>query len=140
MNQIVQWVMIFGASGLFFAAFYLAGLGELSERSESQLDRLTKYERQVLERVMVVEVVAQSPAAVDVINTGGAPLGISRVLANGSAPASWSTHVMNASGSFSTAGAIPEGAIARISVSNGTTPLFVVTENDRTFMFGGDGP
>ncbi|MDE0266390.1 MAG: hypothetical protein OXK17_05125 [Thaumarchaeota archaeon] len=138
MNQIVQWVLIFGASGLFFGAFYLAGLGELSDRSESQLDRLSKYERQVLERIMVVEVVAQSPAAVDVINTGGAPMSINHVFANGSKPTSWATHVMNTTGNFSTAGVLPEGAIARISVSNGSTPLFVVTENDRTFMFGED--
>lgn len=140
MNQLVQYVMLFGAVGVFFVAFYLAGLGELSDRSESQLDRLAKYERQVLERIMMVEVVAQSPAAVDVINTGGAPLSINRVFANGSAPSSWTTHVMNTSGNFSTAGVLPEGAMARISVSNGTTPLFVVTENGRTFMFGGEDP
>ena len=140
MNQLVQYVMLFGAVGVFFVAFYLAGLGELSDRSESQLDRLAKYERQVLERIMMVEVVAQSPAAVDVINTGGAPLSINHVFANGSAPSSWTTHVMNTSGNFSTAGVLPEGAMARISVSNGTTPLFVVTENGRTFMFGGEDP
>ena len=139
MNQIVQYVMIFGAVGLFFGVFYVAGLGELADRSESQLDRLSKYERQVLERIMVVEVVAQSPAAVDVINTGAAPLIINHVFANGSAPSSWTTHVMNTSGNFSTAGVLPQGAMARISVSNGSVPVFVVTENDRMFMFGEEG-
>ena len=136
MNQLVQWILIFGVVGIFAVVFYTAGLGELSDRSESQLDRLAKYERQVLERIMVVEVVSQSPAAVDVINTGAAPLTVSHVFANGSAPSSWTTHVMNTTGNFSTAGVLPEGAMARISVSNGTTPLFIVTENDRTFMFG----
>jgi len=141
MNQIVQYVMIFGVVGLFFVALYAAGLGELSVRSESQLERLAKYERQMLEQVMVVEVVsASSPAMVDVINIGVTPVQIDRLLANGTVTTAYTTVVWEAGvGHVQTHGLLPVGEVVRISVSGGGVPVFIVTENDRMFTLGGGG-
>ena len=141
MNQLIQYVMLFGLTGIFFTVLYAAGLGELSDRSDSQLDRLKKYEQQVLEQVMLVEIVSVSPASVDVLNTGAKPVQITELLANGTrVPPTAYTTTMWANASYpnvQTAGLLPEGKIVRINVTGGDMPLFFVTENDRTFMFGG---
>lgn len=141
MNQLVQYVMIFGVVGIFFVALYSAGLGELSDRSESQLERLAKYERQILEQVIVIEVVGANPAVVDVLNVGSKPVRIDTLLANGTEvpPAAYTTTVWaNASHpSVQTGGLLPEGKVVRIGVPGGGIPIFLVTENDRMFTFGG---
>ncbi|MCE2499015.1 MAG: hypothetical protein J4F28_08560 [Nitrosopumilaceae archaeon] len=143
MNQLIQYMMIFGVVGIFFGVLYVAGLGELAGRSDSQLEQLERYEKQVLEYITLVEVVSESsPATVDVINTGSKPIRIESLLANGVdvPPGSYTTGAYDAAtGTVAdTGGVLPEDVMTRIDVPAGSMPLLVVTDNERMFVLGGD--
>ena len=140
MNQIMQYVVLFGVVGIFFGAMSVAGLGELAGRSDSQLDRLDRYGRQVLEQITVVEVVSgSSPATIDVINTGSTPLRVDRLLANGAPVTTYTTTAYNATTDMleSTGGVLPVGTMTRIDAPGGSMPLLVITDNERMFVLGG---
>ena len=144
MNNIIQYILILGVVTLFFGVFYALGMDKLAETSQSQSKRLQNYKQQVLEELTLIEMTGLSnPVQADVMNTGGAPIVIKRVLAGGVDIDAddydtlvWNTGTNATIPTESTSGVLEVGQITRITVDNGTIPLFVVSENDRMFVFG----
>ena len=131
MNQIVQYVLVFGVVGIFFAALYHAALDDISQGHLSQQERLELYKRQAQEWLVLVEMTGTSPATVDIVNAG-APTAVRHVYVNGVKDAGYTVW----DGAADTAGSLPAGRLLRIvSLVDGDV-VSIVTESGRVFRFG----
>lgn len=128
MNQIVQYVMIFGMVGVFFAALYEGALEDVSERTLSHRDRLDMYKMQAAERIVLVDFTGTTPAGIDVVNAG-ASARIKGVYVDGAA----ANYTIDGAGGRTD---LPAGRLASIQTNTDGAAISLITESGRIFRFG----
>ena len=133
MNQIVQFVLVFGIVGVFLAVFYQAGLDDISERLEAQEADAEKRMRQMGERVALVGFAGTSPLEVDVINTGTADVNVRDVLVDGRLALHYRLLLMENS---TTTSILPMGKVVRVETGAPGSVVAIITANDKAFKFG----
>ena len=133
MNQIVQFVLVFGIVGVFLAVFYQAGLDDISERLEVQEADAEKRMRQMGERVALVGFAGASPLEVDVINTGTADVDVRDVLVDGRLAFHYRLLLME---NGTTTGILPMGKVVRVETGVPGSVVAIITANDKAFKFG----
>ena len=130
MNQMVQYVLIFGVVGVFFAALYQGATDDVGDRIASYGDRLDAYKAQAAEHLRLVEMTDTEPATADLINTGAKDIRIRHLYVDGVRDGAYSMRDRN--------GPVDElrvGSLVRVvSALDGGT-VSIVTESGRVFMF-----
>ena len=79
----VQYVLIFGVVGVFFAALYQGATDDVGDRITSYGDRLDLYKAQAAEHLALVEMTDDKPATADLINTGAKDIRIRHLYVDG---------------------------------------------------------
>ena len=131
MNQMVQYVLIFGVVGVFFAALYQGATDDVGDRIISYGDRLDLYKAQAAEHLKLVEMTDTEPATADLINTGIRDIRIRHLYVDGVKDDTYS--VRDKDGPVD---GLRVGSLVRVtSVLDGGT-ISVVTESGRVFRFG----
>ena len=130
MNQMVQYVLIFGVVGVFFAALYQSATDDVGGRIASYGDRLDLYKAQAAEHLKLVEITDTEPATVDLINTGAKDVRIRHLYVDGVKDGAYAIRDRD--------GPVDElrvGSLVRIvSTLDGGT-ISIVTESGRVFRF-----
>ena len=130
MNQMVQYVLIFGVVGVFFAALYQSATDDVGGRIASYGDRLDLYKAQAAEHLKLVEMTDAEPATVDLINIGAKDIRIRHLYVDGVKDGAYSMRDRD--------GLVDElrvGNLVRIvSALDGGT-VSIVTESGRVFRF-----
>ncbi len=126
----VQYVLIFGVVGVFFAALYQGATDDVGDRIASYGDRLDIYKAQAAEHLILVEMTDAEPATADLINTGAKDIRIRHLYVDGVRDGAY---LMRDSD-----GPVDElrvGSLVRIvSALDGGT-VSIVTESGRVFRF-----
>ena len=127
----VQYVLIFGVVGVFFAALYQSATDDVGDRIASYGDRLDLYKAQAAEHLRLVEITGTGPATADLINTGAKDIRIRHLYVDGVRDGAYSMRDRD--------GPVDElrvGSLVRIiSTLDGGT-VSIVTESGRVFRFG----
>ena len=127
----VQYVLIFGVVGVFFAALYQSATDDVGDRIASYGDRLDLYKAQAAEHLRLVEMTGTEPATADLINTGAKDIRIRHLYVDGVRDGAYSMRDRD--------GPVDElrvGSLVRIiSTLDGGT-VSIVTESGRVFRFG----
>lgn len=131
-NQIIHYVLLFGITGVFFAAFFQAGLSELSWRLAERDAAAERHMLQLGERVKLIGFVSGSPAVVvDVMNVGESAVNVRYVLVDGAL----STHAMEILHNRTAVSDIPVGEIVRVTAGGSGSVLAIISENDKAYRF-----
>lgn len=134
MNQIVQYVLLFGVVGVFLLLFYQAGLDDIGERLDVQEADAEKRMRQMGERVALIGIASTSPLEIDVMSTGTADVRVRDVLVDGRISHAYRLLLM-ANGT--TTGVLPVGEVVRVETGAPGSVVAIITTNDKAFKFGG---
>lgn len=129
MNQLVQYLLIFGIVGVFFAALYTASADDIGRQTASQRERLDQYKAQAAEIVRLVDILSVSPASIDVVNAADKDVRIRSLYVDGTADPAYLVDGL-------TADLLPAGRVSRIDSSLDGTTVALVTESGRVFRFG----
>ncbi len=131
MNQIIQYVLIFGVVGVFFAALYQGATDDVGDRIASYGDRLDLYKAQAAEHLRLVEITDAEPATIDLVNTGARDVRIRHLYVDGARDDAYT--IRDGDGP---ADGLRAGSLARVvSALDGGT-VSIVTESGRVFRFG----
>ncbi len=131
MNQIIQYVLIFGVVGVFFAALYQGATDDVGGRIASYDDRLDLYKAQAAEHLRLVEITDTEPATADLINTGAKDIRIRHLYVDGVRDDSYTARDRDGP-----VGELRVGSLVRIvSALDGGT-VSIVTDSGRVFRFG----
>lgn len=134
MNQLIQYVLIFGVTGVFFAALYAASLQEVSDSALSHNEMFELYKRQAGEHIMLVGFVRHTPSvAVDIVNVGN-PVVLVDMYADGSR--SVPTVSLPDGRVLAADEPLETGKAYRVTAAGPGTEVAVATENGRVFKFG----
>ena len=126
----VQYVLIFGVVGVFFAALYQSAADDVGDKIASYGDRLDLYKAQAAEHLRMVEITDTEPATIDLINTGAKDIGIRHLYVDGTKDDSYT--VRDRDGPVD---GLSVGSLVRIvSALDGGT-ISIVTESGRVFRF-----
>ncbi|MDE0091066.1 MAG: hypothetical protein OXP12_06900 [Thaumarchaeota archaeon] len=131
MNQMVQYVLIFGVAGVFFAALYQGATDDVGDRIASHGDRLDLYKAQAAEHLKLVEITDTEPATADLVNTGIRDVRIRHLYVDGVKDDTYSVRDKD--------GPVDElriGSLVRITSALDGGTVSIVTESGRVFRFG----
>ena len=146
MNQILQFLILFGTVGVFFAVIYANVTSDMAAGSMSQRERVELFKTQTLEQIKLIEIVtADAPVAgsgsntiADVINLGENDITISRLFVNGTESINRCTIDVRGAGTVVFApDVVPAGKISHIRCEQHGSIITIVTSNDKVFEFGG---
>ena len=141
MNQIVQFLFLFGLVGVFYIVIYDTILDDVSTNTLSQQDQINMLKKQTQEDLKLVEIITTTPAIVgnhnntiiDVVNIGNHGIVIDKIFLDGKE----SKNNCKLNGKiYSTP--IPIEKISRITCSNSGMTITLVTQNDKAFLFGSE--
>lgn len=127
----IQYVLIFGVVGVFFAALYQGATDDVGDRITSYGDRLDLYKAQAAEHLKLVEMTDTKPATADLINTGIRDVRIRHLYVDGVKDDAYVTRDKD--------GPVDElrvGSLVRVTSSLDGGTVSIVTENGRVFRFG----
>ena len=127
----VQYVLVFGVVGVFFAALYQGATDDVGDQITSYGDRLDLYKAQAAEHLKLVEMTDTEPATADLINTGIRDVRIRHLYVDGVAD---DTYVIR-----DRDGPVDElrvGSLIRVTSALDGGTISVVTESGRVFRFG----
>ena len=127
----VQYVLIFGVVGVFFAALYQGATDDIGNRITSYGDRLDLYKVQAAEHLKLVEMTGTEPATADLINTGIKDVRIRHLYVDGVKDDAYSVRDKD--------GPVDElrvGSLVRVTSALDGGTISVVTESGRVFRFG----
>ncbi|MDE0526593.1 MAG: hypothetical protein OXI27_08390 [Thaumarchaeota archaeon] len=131
MNQMVQYVLIFGVVGVFFAALYWGATDDVGDRIMSYDDRLDLYKAQAAEHLRLVEITDTQPATADLINTGIRDIRIRHLYVDGVKDDTYSVRDRDG-----TVDGLRVGSLVRVTSALDGGTISVVTESGRVFRFG----
>ncbi|MDE0090121.1 MAG: hypothetical protein OXP12_02035 [Thaumarchaeota archaeon] len=131
MNQMVQYVLIFGVVGVFFAALYQGATDDVGDRIASYSDRLDLYKAQAAEHLRLVEMTDTEPATADLINTGIKDIRIRHLYVDGAADGAY--EIRDRDGPVD---GLRIGSLVRITSALDGGTVSIVTESGRVFRFG----
>ncbi len=139
MNQIIQFLLLFGVVGVFFVVIYDTMIDDVSTFTLSQQDKINTLKIQTQEDLKLIEIITTSPAIIthdnntiiDVINIGNHDIVVDKIFINGIE--SKRTCKLNDE-IFSAPLLI--GKISRITCSDSGTSITIVTQNNKAFWFG----
>ena len=146
MNQILQFLILFGMVGVFFAMIYANVTSDMAAYDMSQRERVELFKAQTLEQIKLIEIfTAHAPitgsgnnTVVDVINLGENDITINKLFVNGTESTNSCTIDVRGAGTGAFAlGVIPVGKISHIKCEQHGSIITIVTSNDRVFEFGG---
>ena len=126
----VQYVLIFGVVGVFFAALYQGATDNVGDKISSYSDRLDLYKAQAAEHLKMIEVTDTQPATADLINTGAKDIRIRHLYVDGTKDDAYEIRDRN--------GPVDElrvGSLVRITSALDGGTVSVVTESGRVFRF-----
>lgn len=126
----VQYVLIFGAVGVFFAALYQGATDDVGDRITSYGDRLDLYKAQASEHLSLVEMTDDRPATVDLVNTGAGDVGIRHLYVDGVRDGAY--EIRGRDGPVSV---LHAGSLIRITSALDGGTVSIVTESGRVFRF-----
>ena len=127
----VQYVLIFGVAGVFFAALYQGATDDVGDRIASHGDRLDLYKAQAAEHLKLVEITDTEPATADLVNTGIRDVRIRHLYVDGVKDDTYSVRDKD--------GPVDElriGSLVRITSALDGGTVSIVTESGRVFRFG----
>ena len=127
----VQYVLIFGVVGVFFAALYQGATDDVGDRIASYGDRLDLYKAQAAEHLRLVEITDAEPATADLVNTGIRDVRIRHLYVDGVKDGAYEIRDKD--------GPVDElrvGSLIRITSSLDGGTVSIVTESGRVFRFG----
>jgi len=127
----VQYVLIFGVVGAFFAALYQGATDDVGDRIASYGDRLDLYKAQAAEHLTLVEMTGTEPATADLINTGIRDVGIRHLYVDGINDGAY--EIRDKDGPVD---GLRVGSLVRITSSLDGGTVSIVTESGRVFRFG----
>ncbi len=127
----VQYVLIFGVVGVFFAALYQGATDDVGDRITSYDDRLDLYKAQAAEHLRLVEITDTQPATADLINTGIRDIRIRHLYVDGVKDDTYS--VRDKDGPVD---GLRVGSLVRVTSALDGGTISVVTESGRVFRFG----
>ena len=127
----VQYVLIFGVVGVFFAALYQGATDDIGDRIASYGDRLDLYKAQAAEHLTLVEMTDTEPATADLINTGIRDVRIRHLYVDGVKDDTYS--VRDRDGPVD---GLRVGSLVRVTSALDGGTISVVTESGRVFRFG----
>ncbi|MDE0089796.1 MAG: hypothetical protein OXP12_00305 [Thaumarchaeota archaeon] len=130
MNQMVQYVLIFGVVGVFFVALYQGATDDVGDRITSYSDRLDLYKAQAAEHLKLVEMTDAEPATADLINTGIKEIRIRHLYVDGVKDDSYS--VRDKDGPVD---GLRVGSLVRVTSALDGGTVSIVTESGRVFRF-----
>ncbi|MCE2498843.1 MAG: hypothetical protein J4F28_07670 [Nitrosopumilaceae archaeon] len=128
MNQMVQYIMIFGVVGVFFAALYQGATDNVGDKIASYSDRLDLYKAQAAEHLRLIEITSTEPATADLINTGAKDSRIRHLYVDGVKDDAYEIRDRD--------GPVDElrvGSLVRITSALDGGTVSVVTESGRVF-------
>ena len=146
MNQILQFLILFGAVGVFFSIVYANVTSDMTANNMSQRDRVELFKTQTSEQIKLIEIVtAKAPITgsgnntiADVINLGEDDITISKLFVNGTESTNNCTVDVRGAGTMVFAfDVIPVGKISHIKCEQHGSIITIVTINDKVFEFGG---
>ena len=124
----VQYVMIFGVAGVFFAALYQGATDDAGDKIASYSDRLDLYKAQAAEHLRLIEITDTQPATADLINTGAKDIRIRHLYVDGVKDGAYEIRDRD--------GPVDElrvGSLVRITSALDGSTVSVVTESGRVF-------
>lgn len=124
----VQYVMIFGVVGVFFAALYQGATDDVGNKIASYSDRLDLYKAQAAEHIRLVEITSTEPVTADLINTGAKDIRIRHLYVDGVKDDSYAIRDRD--------GPVDElrvGSLVRITSALDGGTVSIVTESGRVF-------
>ena len=127
----VQYVLIFGVVGVFFAALYQDATDDIGDRITSYGDRLDLYKAQAAEHLTLIEMTDTEPATADLINTGAKDVRIRHLYVDSATDDAYSVRDKD--------GPVDElrvGSLVRITSALDGATVSVVTESGRVFRLG----
>ena len=127
----VQYVLIFGVVGVFFAALYQGATDDVGDKITSYGDRLDLYKAQAAEHLKLVEITDTEPATADLINTGIKDVRIRHLYVDGARDGAYSVRDKD--------GPVDElhvGSLVRVTSALDGDTVSIVTESGRVFRFG----
>ena len=127
----VQYVLIFGVVGVFFAALYQGATDDVGDRITSYGDRLDIYKAQAAEHLKLVEMTDTEPATADLINTGIRDIRIRHLYVDGVKDDTYSVRDRDGPVDW-----LRVGSLVRITSSLDGGTVSIVTESGRVFRFG----
>lgn len=128
MNQLLQYVLLFGVLGVFFVSLYEVVLADIIGTSQSQHDRLERYKLQAAEYIRLVDITDTEPASADIINAGS-DITIKKIYVDGVE----ANYTING---ISDTNGLQAGRLVNITTDTNGSTIAIVTENDRVFRFG----
>ena len=126
----IQYILIFGVTGVFFAALYQGATDDIGDRITSYSDRLNLYKAQAAEHIRLVEITNTEPATVDLINIGAKDIRMRQLYVDGVKDDTYSVRDKD--------GPVDElraGSLVRITSSLDGSTVSIVTESGRIFRF-----
>jgi len=124
----IQYILIFGVVGVFFAALYQGATDDVGDKIASYSDRLNLYKEQAAEHIRLVEITDTEPVTADLINTGAKDIRIRHLYVDGVKDDSYEIRDRN--------GPVDElrvGSLVRITSALDGGTVSVVTESGRVF-------
>ena len=124
----VQYIMIFGVAGVFFAALYQGATDDVGDKIASYSDRLDLYKAQAAEHLRLIEITDTQPATADLINTGAKDIRIRHLYVDGVKDDAYEIRDRD--------GPVDElrvGSLVRITSALDGGTVSVVTESGRVF-------
>jgi len=128
LNQLLQYVLLFGVLGVFFVSLYEVVLADIIGTSQSQHDRLERYKLQAAEYIRLVDITDTEPASADIINAGS-DITIKKIYVDGVE----ANYTING---ISDTNGLQAGRLVNITTDTNGSTIAIVTENDRVFRFG----
>lgn len=130
-NQIIHYVLLFGITGIFFVAFFQAGLSELSWRLAERDADAERHMLQLGERVKLIGFVDRAPVEADIMNVGESAVNVRYVLVDGAVSA-YSMEILH---NGTAVGDIPVGEIVRMRTGSNGNVLTIISDNDKAYRF-----
>ena len=127
----VQYIMIFGVAGVFFAALYQGATDDVGDKIASYSDRLDLYKAQAAEHLRLIEITDIQPATVDLINTGAKDIRIRHLYVDGVKDGAY--EIRDKDGPVNE---LRVGSLARVTSALDGGTVSIVTESGRVFRFG----
>lgn len=124
----IQYVLVFGITGAFFALLYEDAINDMGRNTLSQRERAELYKLQAAERVVLVGIMQERPLVFDLVNAG-APASIERLFVNGTEDPSFTVDGTGLR-------ALVQNEISTVRSSLDGSEIAIVTQSGRIFRFG----
>ena len=146
MNQGLEYVLIFAATGVLFAGVYAAATSDIRMHGESLQDRYETYKARMQEIIILIDAPTRDPVSVELVNAG-IPVNITGVFVNGTPAVPFA--IYDTDHTEITKTMIDSGVIIRVDttvsypydvISDNRTfasvPVAILTERGSIFRFG----